>query len=589
MIEAKKAAHRFYDQWRSLPPDSSEAAALQEKMSRVYHAAARAAIERFTHSSNSAAETSGRSVQTFLSVFSDKGRAEPPKQPTILPPGGHATGMSSVSKNLVPGGKSAEEIIARDSTQGNENGKPDFLKSQQTRRGGEDETRLLFGDAEPEAREYVKTLPPHAKASRKAFKAEVAKDLPGLAAHAGAMDDLFGFAALTPREPARKEEHVRDSSRSGGTPSGDGSPADAEPGDAARGSEETGGGRDREAGGNTGAAQPGGANPLRAKLERPLPADARDRNHTIADGEEVAPRGNTAKYDANLAAIRLLHEIDELPARMQEAIHGILAGKTLEEIGQGMGGITKQGVRRLATEAMRRLRGKLGEQGVSQTSDLLRSQAVPDDFNEKLERVRQRKLSRNESISMGWTPDVLKKSGAPDLVLNVTAGTLEKASEKHGIDLSSLKNLPQKIARPMMVVKNPSQTGVAHVTVFTDVTHNGKPVLAAVEFGKQLGRMLVNNIVTVHPKDRFADNLEHWLDAGLVRYFDRKKGEAWLRELAPRQLQRVLSHASEGTIRTEESAVNPKLPAALDTGHAPPDERDLKSQPLDDLERAIQF
>jgi RNA polymerase sigma factor (sigma-70 family) len=76
---------------------------------------------------------------------------------------------------------------------------------------------------------------------------------------------------------------------------------------------------------------------------------------------------------------RLLNEsVGELPERMQGAITGILEGKTLDEIGAELGGISKQAVGRLATEAMRRLRGKLGERGISRASDLLSQAIIPD-------------------------------------------------------------------------------------------------------------------------------------------------------------------------------------------------------------------
>jgi RNA polymerase sigma factor (sigma-70 family) len=75
---------------------------------------------------------------------------------------------------------------------------------------------------------------------------------------------------------------------------------------------------------------------------------------------------------------RLLNEaVSELPERMQGAITGILEGKTLDDIGAELGGISKQAVGRLATEAMRRLRGKLGERGISRVSDLL-SQSIEE-------------------------------------------------------------------------------------------------------------------------------------------------------------------------------------------------------------------
>jgi RNA polymerase sigma factor (sigma-70 family) len=78
--------------------------------------------------------------------------------------------------------------------------------------------------------------------------------------------------------------------------------------------------------------------------------------------------------------------VSELPARMQGAINGILDGDTLDAIGQQLGGISRQAVGRLASEAMRRLRGKLGEIGITSARDLLaqptsgdKTLSVPDE------------------------------------------------------------------------------------------------------------------------------------------------------------------------------------------------------------------
>ena len=73
---------------------------------------------------------------------------------------------------------------------------------------------------------------------------------------------------------------------------------------------------------------------------------------------------------------RILNEtLAELPDRMQGAINGILSGRLLKDIGTDMG-VSKQAVGKLATEAMRRLRAKLGERGIARTSDLLSQQVA---------------------------------------------------------------------------------------------------------------------------------------------------------------------------------------------------------------------
>jgi len=116
------------------------------------------------------------------------------------------------------------------------------------------------------------------------------------------------------------------------------------------------------------------------------------RGREITTLEEPTEEGRTAKdllagpedvrRDVQLAeGQRIINQaIAELPPRMSTAMTGILNGETLEVIGQNLGGISRQAVSLLATAGMRRLRGKLGEQGIKSVGDLL-SQVVKDELS----------------------------------------------------------------------------------------------------------------------------------------------------------------------------------------------------------------
>lgn len=89
--------------------------------------------------------------------------------------------------------------------------------------------------------------------------------------------------------------------------------------------------------------------------------------------KDLLPSKTDVRSDVQLAESRRVLDaaVAELPARMQGAISGILDGNTLDVIGQELGGISRQAVARLATRAMQKLRGKLGEHGITGTGDLL--------------------------------------------------------------------------------------------------------------------------------------------------------------------------------------------------------------------------
>jgi len=93
----------------------------------------------------------------------------------------------------------------------------------------------------------------------------------------------------------------------------------------------------------------------------------------------VGPSDVRADVARTEATQMLSTAIDELPDKMRDVMNGILSGKeTLGEIGERLGGLPKQAVGRLASAAMRRLKGKLGEKGVSGVTDLLSQETTTD-------------------------------------------------------------------------------------------------------------------------------------------------------------------------------------------------------------------
>lgn len=96
--------------------------------------------------------------------------------------------------------------------------------------------------------------------------------------------------------------------------------------------------------------------------------------------DKVAASDNTLLEVQRAEGIRVLNEsINELPGRMKDALLAVLGGEgSLEDIGQKLGGISRQAVQRLTVEGMRRLRGKLGEKGITSTDDLLAAQSLAE-------------------------------------------------------------------------------------------------------------------------------------------------------------------------------------------------------------------
>ncbi len=174
-------------------------------------------------------------------------------------------------------------------------------------------------------------------------------------------------------------------------------------------------------------------------------------------------------------------------------------------------------------------------------------------WNQLIERIRNHDIERNTLINLGETPEALKLANAPDLPLYVSSSVLEKAEDyRHGINLAEMGNPAKLLRRPLLIVDNPSPTGVSDILAFVDAFHEGKPIVAAIEFNTNEARLQVNKIRSMYPKDRFAQDLERWIQNDSIRYVDKKRSQERLGELAPRQLREVTNLIdSNKNIRTE--------------------------------------
>lgn len=82
---------------------------------------------------------------------------------------------------------------------------------------------------------------------------------------------------------------------------------------------------------------------------------------------------DTARDAANRDGAAVLDTaIRALPDRLQTIIRGVMAGRTLEDIGaHDLNGLSRQGAGKQSLIALRRLRGKLGEMGIHGTDDMM--------------------------------------------------------------------------------------------------------------------------------------------------------------------------------------------------------------------------
>ena len=123
-----------------------------------------------------------------------------------------------------------------------------------------------------------------------------------------------------------------------------------------------------------------------AILNEPYGQDSQDNPVTLQDQSPDKATPLASEQAQRNEAVRVLDKaISELPDKLQTIARGLLAGKNDPEIAEEIG-MTKQGVGKWKKIILQKLRGKLGEQGISNPDDLM-IQAVPDDDEPSIDKV----------------------------------------------------------------------------------------------------------------------------------------------------------------------------------------------------------
>jgi hypothetical protein len=174
-------------------------------------------------------------------------------------------------------------------------------------------------------------------------------------------------------------------------------------------------------------------------------------------------------------------------------------------------------------KAMREVLDKKGIETFAQIAELSHVNAR---FNKELQQQIDGTLPAGHIYSLGNAGAILQAAGLPDLPIELAASRLSDKSmqENHPFDLSEIKDLPKAIQNPMAVFR--SATHIGSFVVLTEITHNGKNFVAAIEANRKKRKIEVNDIRSIHYRTSNA-HFANWIDEGLTEYVDKQKMVEW--------------------------------------------------------------
>ena len=170
---------------------------------------------------------------------------------------------------------------------------------------------------------------------------------------------------------------------------------------------------------------------------------------------------------------------------------------------------------------------------------------VNDQFNAELQQQIEGTLPQGHIYQLGHPSEALQAAGIPNLPIELAASRLSDKSMQanHPFELSEIENLPEAIQQPLAVFR--SATHIGSYVVMTEIEHQGKNYVAAIQTHRQKGRLEINDIRSIHYR-RTNTHMVNWIDEGLLEYVDKQKMVEWLskQRYNSAEVRKLFNHAT---------------------------------------------
>jgi hypothetical protein len=148
-------------------------------------------------------------------------------------------------------------------------------------------------------------------------------------------------------------------------------------------------------------------------------------------------------------------------------------------------------------------------------------------FNVELQRQMEGLLPSDHTYQLGMPSAILQSTDIPNLPIELRSSRLNDKSmqENHPFDLHEIMDLPKAIQNPLAVFR--SATHIGSYVIMTELEHEGKNHIIALEINRYFGKIKSNSIRSIHYRSSNFHVL-NWIDEGLMDYVDKKRMTKWL-------------------------------------------------------------
>ena len=179
-------------------------------------------------------------------------------------------------------------------------------------------------------------------------------------------------------------------------------------------------------------------------------------------------------------------------------------------------------------------------------------------FNRELQQQIDGTLPKGHIYKLGMPSAVLQSAGLPYLPIELASSRLSDKSmqENHPFELSEVEGLVEGVQNPLAVFR--SATHVGSFVMLTEIQHEGKNYVVAIEANRRQGRIEINSVRSIHYRNSNT-HIANWIEEGLLEYADKKRMPEWFskQQYNSADVRNLFRHSA----KIVESFENPKVSA----------------------------
>jgi hypothetical protein len=153
---------------------------------------------------------------------------------------------------------------------------------------------------------------------------------------------------------------------------------------------------------------------------------------------------------------------------------------------------------------------------------------VNESFNKQLQQQIAGTLPAGHVYHLGVPNDILIEAGLPNLPIEMASRRLvnKAMQENHPFNLNEIMNLVLALNNPLAIFR--SATHIGSNVIMTDLKHDNKNFVVAIETNREQNKTTINSIRSIHYRNSHL-HIIGWIVEGLCDYFRNDFMESWFK------------------------------------------------------------